>query len=656
MALLTLLFAGLIGAPADEPSPPPAADALKAYEAARTELGRELQAHVKLALWCEAHGLQAERVKHLALAVLADPMNVTARGLLGLVPYRGRWETPEKVVERLKEDEALTAKLAEYNRRRAELEQRLGKPGRGGPASQQSDARAHVQLGMWCEQAGLKAEATAHFTSAVVLDPYNDATWKHLGYVKRDGRWMSPEQVTAERREAAAQNKADRYWGPTLRKWRGWLGDKTRREDAERLLADVADPLAVPSVVRTFRDGNESDQKVAVQLLGQIDSPASTWRLAELAVFGRSEAVRSAATKALKRREPRDYAGALVDLISSPMKYQVVPVRGPGAPGAMLVETPRFRMLRTYDAPPVALPGTNFHGYVGYDDNGLPVVAKGVELKKMALESPALAAVDLQKIEHRTAQMIADANLKAAVSQQRMVADVDAIETCNAQTAMGNARVASVLTGAVDAPAAELKDDEDAWKTWWNDKLGYRYEAPAQVTFAVDVSPHYPPPRITSCFVAGTPVKTLQGHRPIEELTAGDQVLSQDVTTGELGFQPVLVVHRNAPGATVKVELDNGEAILASVYHRFWRAGKGWAMARELKSGDVLRTLGGLARVVSTSSGPVEPLFNLDVARNRTFFVGRHDALVHDNTLPDPRAKPFDAEPVLRAPTRPAID
>jgi len=52
------------------------------------------------------------------------------------------------------------------------------------------------------------------------------------------------------------------------------------------------------------------------------------------------------------------------------------------------------------------------------------------------------------------------------------------------------------------------------------------------------------------------------------------------------------------------------------------------------------------------TAGPVVPLFNLDVARNRTFFVGRHDALVHDNTPPDPRLEPFDAGPSLAASTR----
>jgi hypothetical protein len=65
-------------------------------------------------------------------------------------------------------------------------------------------------------------------------------------------------------------------------------------------------------------------------------------------------------------------------------------------------------------------------------------------------------------------------------------------------------------------------------------------------------------------------------------------------------------------------------------------------MARELKPGDRVRTLPGLATIVAAEPGPVVPVYNLDVARARTFFVGEHDALVHDNTLPDPRQQAFD--------------
>src|SRR5215212_8564037 len=65
---------------------------LAAYEAAKAGAGRDAEAHVRLSLWCEAHGLDAERVKHLAMAVMVDPANAKARGLMGLVAYRDRWQ------------------------------------------------------------------------------------------------------------------------------------------------------------------------------------------------------------------------------------------------------------------------------------------------------------------------------------------------------------------------------------------------------------------------------------------------------------------------------------------------------------------------------------------------------------------------------------
>jgi len=145
-----------------------------------------------------------------------------------------------------------------------------------------------------------------------------------------------------------------------------------------------------------------------------------------------------------------------------------------------------------------------------------------------------------------------------------------------------------------------------------------------------------------SCFGAGTLVRTLAGLRPIESLEIGDQVLTQDIKTGALRYQPILVVHHNPPSATFKVGLGE-ETIVSSHFHRFWKAGQGWVMARDLKIGDTLRTLEGLSQVTSIEAGDVQPVFNLDVAEDADFFVGQQGALVHDNTLPDLRLAPFDA-------------
>jgi hypothetical protein len=186
-------------------------------------------------------------------------------------------------------------------------------------------------------------------------------------------------------------------------------------------------------------------------------------------------------------------------------------------------------------------------------------------------------------------------------------------------------------------------------KVWWFDQLGYQYEPPTQVTIIQqDVAPQYAPPHIYTCFAAGTLVRTPEGSSPIEQIQVGDLVLSQNAETGALAYNPVLVVHHNKPSQTLRTNLSTGDTVVSSVYHRFWQSGSGWALARQLKPGDKLRTLGGRVRVASIEPDSVVPVYNLDVARNHTFFVGQDSTLVHDNTLPDAHLKPYDELPLLK--------
>ena len=137
-------------------------------------------------------------------------------------------------------------------------------------------------------------------------------------------------------------------------------------------------------------------------------------------------------------------------------------------------------------------------------------------------------------------------------------------------------------------------------------------------------------------------VRTLTGSAPIESLKPGDQVLTQSVKTGALAYKPILAVHHNPPSKTYEIKLGD-ETIVSSHFHRFWKAGSGWVMARDLKVGDPIRTLNGTIQVTAIEDGKVVPVFNLDVADDADFFVGEVGALAHDNTLPKLRETPFDA-------------
>ena len=634
----------------------------KTYDALKAKAGKDPQAQVKLALWCEAHGMNSERVKHLAQAVLSDPKNVTARGLLGLIAFGSRWETPAQARARVEADDTQAAKRALYQARRikltsdeirsqqaADLLEKKGDYQAAYSARLRNNRRlaeAHVELGQWCDRNGLGPEETAHFTMAVHLDPYRDSSWKHLGYVKRNGRWTSRDQAAADERNEREQKQASRYWDPLLKKWTAWLGDKRHREEAENLLAAIVDRRAVPSILKLIPiDRPEADQLRRVRLLAQVDDPSSSRAIANQAVQSSFESVRRAAIDALKKRPPRDYAGPLVEMIHGTIRYEVRPVTGPDSRGALAIDAPRFRMVRTYDVPPAFDLASSFRGYVGYDDNGLPVVAQGRELDymKRQIANPQAIAAKIREIEIRTANILNEATLAA---QLRMAADINTITLANNQAHDDNARIVPVLEYAAGAPSS-LGDDEDAWRGWWFDTLGYSFQASPKPTFTQDVAAQYLPYSVRTCFAAGTPVHGLDGTRPIEEIQVGDQVISQDAGTGALSFQPVVFVHRNPPANTLRLTLSDGQYVICSVYHRFWRANLGWAQARELKPGDSLRSLAGIVRVDRIEPDSVQPLYNLDVAGSRTFFVGRTSLLVHDNTLPDHRMKPFDTLPVV---------
>jgi hypothetical protein len=689
---------------ADEGGLPPEQAAI--YRAAADRAGNDPAAHINLALWCEAHGLTAERARHLGLAVLSDPSNALARGLLGLVQDEGKWRRPEDVAARIQADADRAAVLAEYNAKRAMTPR---------------TAEAQWKLALWCESRGLKAETIAHLVAVVQLDPKREEAWKRLGYKKHDGVWRTDEQIAAAKAEAEAQRKADAFWRPKLEKWKDQLERSSTREKAEAELAAITDPRAVPSIVRVFV---RTQPVRAVQLLGQIDSPAAARALAAIAVSSPDETARRVATETLRKTDPNDTVGRLIGLVRKPIRYEVKPVGGPGSPGVLFVEGERFNQQFVYAPPPPPDIGP-MPGYtLDYDEYGLPVlvgpgrsfsarVGLGEVLQRRRADqqtlqanlgrrsgqlapnlSPAAAAQlrttlgswtdsfteTLQQASNQgfrfadigwstairipIGQMAVEAQKAAVSAQQQLQAQVAVIESVNAEIQQANDRVLPVLQ---ELTGQELGPDPEAWRSWWADAQGMSYqraEYDNRPTLVQNVPLAYVPQPVPavevtgpmvafrfshSCFAQGTPVHTRQGPRPIESLQPGDQVLTQDPRTGELAYEPILQVRHNRPSPTLRLRLDDGQEVVCTPIHRLWKAGRGWVMARDLHTGDALRTLGGTARVEAVEEQPVQPVFNLRVRRGGSYFVGPQGVLAHDDRPTEPVEKPFDAPPELAA-------
>lgn len=626
----------LAASPAERSVP---TDVTTAYRAASDAAGRSADAHVKVALWCEANGLDAERAEHLTRAVAIEPDHTAARGLLGQVERDGRWRSPEAVVERDATDAERAALLAEYHARRA-----------AAPARQQ----AQWELALWCEKRGLKAEAAAHFSAVTRLEPgrpidHRVEAWRRLGHRLYRGRWLTDDQVAAERAEAKLQEKADRLWTPRLADLRGRLDRPNQRAEAEAEMAAVTDPLAAPSVWAAFGKGKAPDQARAVQVLGQIDAPAASKALALLAVSGETTEVRRAAAETLARRDPRESVEWLIGLVTPRLKYEVRPPDKPGVLGLLRVEGERFIEHRRYTTTAAFVPGANFFGRIWTAEDGLPAAVSGASLLDYRREPSVVNARRIEEEIRRNRDRLAQSNAApyGTSASMRLLDDIRAIESFNSEARAANLRRVLPVLEAVTGRA--FGEDKEAWKKWWVDRQGYRYVSPSRPRVVqTEVVSAGTPVAITSCFGAGTPVATLSGLRPIEALQVGDQVLSRDGKTGALSYQPVVAVHRNPPDSTLRVAL-GAEEIVATGYHRFWKVGAGWVMARDLKAGDAIRTRDGSLRVSAIEPAPSQPVYNLDVANTRSFFVGRGGAFVHDNTPPSPETEPFDAAPELAA-------
>lgn len=621
-AAALLLCAGLLVASPDRAG----------YQAAAARAGRDAGAHVKLAVWCEAHDMDAERLDQVAAALAIDPRNAAARAMLGLVRYGERWLSPDGVAQAAESDAAMAAKRAEYEAKRQATPE---------------TADGQWQLGLWCEQNGLKPEAIAHFTAVTQLSPRRTEAWRKLGCELYRGRWRNPEQIAAERAEDEAQKQADQQWQPLIEKWKKDLVfDGPRLEQARSALRAISDPRAVPAIQRALGHGNRVQQELAVELLSRIDCPASSHALAAMSLSDRWPEVPPFAIRELKRRDPRDYMGAMIGLMRHPVKYYLNPIPPRCTAGMLVILGEHTRTERIYEVQRGGFTDSAAYGPPPSGMSGMTFsfsTASPEDMRRFLLASP---AEQFREIARLNPQILGPQGGGQVTGDPFIERDMRAIDQFNARLEQANQRIDSILC---QITGESFGGDRDQWLEWWTDKIGLRYQRPQpqpkRTATRYVVLPSFVH---TVCLGAGTPVVTLTSPRPIESLQVGDIVLSQDTTTGILSYEPVVGVHRNPPSETLRLRL-KGETLVSSPIHRFWRPGRGWALARDLTAGESIRTVNGRAALLSIEPGAVQPVFNLDVARNHSFFVGSQMALVCDNSLPPAISTPFDAEPTLES-------
>ena len=143
-----------------------------------------------------------------------------------------------------------------------------------------------------------------------------------------------------------------------------------------------------------------------------------------------------------------------------------------------------------------------------------------------------------------------------------------------------------------------------------------------------------------TCFVAGTMILTASGLVAIENIKAGDKVISTDPETFETAEKTVLETYIREDSKLIHLMI-NGEEIITTETHPFYVKNQGFIKAGELIVGDELLDVNGNVLLVEKFNVELtdEPVtvYNFQVEDFHTYHVGCFYVLVHnadDNQSP----------------------
>ena len=128
----------------------------------------------------------------------------------------------------------------------------------------------------------------------------------------------------------------------------------------------------------------------------------------------------------------------------------------------------------------------------------------------------------------------------------------------------------------------------------------------------------------TTCFPAGTMLRTPTGWKAIEKFQADDEVVSRPENRPEADNTVRKVVKLLTRSGVILELWVDGRKLEATKEHPFWVIGRGWVVAAFLKAGDEFLTSDNrpvtLERVVDP--GKTITVYNLEIEADHTYFVG----------------------------------
>jgi tetratricopeptide (TPR) repeat protein len=164
---------------------------------------------------------------------------------------------------------------------------------------------AHRAMADWCKQHQLSEQSDHHLRRILELDPDDEQARTSLGYQRHQGKWLTRDEIMAERgmyyydgayrtAQDIALRKRDQAgldaeveWFRNLKLWRGWLDSRRpgRAEEAQVQIDRITEPEAATSLVKIANQERDEHLRLMwMRVLSQVRHPATMRKLIQFSL------------------------------------------------------------------------------------------------------------------------------------------------------------------------------------------------------------------------------------------------------------------------------------------------------------------------------------------------------------------------------------
>lgn len=519
----------------------------------------------------------------------------------------------------------------------------------------------HRRMAKWCQSHQLPDQQNAHWLGVLELDPNDLEARQALKFTQIDGRWFSSTEIALTQSNVKEQIKSLKVWLPKVRDMVAAMesDDSAKRLKAIQQLKGLKDPRAITSLQFV---AERTDAQTALHLVNAIQrfrTKEACLALASLAVSNPTTELGQEAAESLRKFPKEMYVPGLLDFMSTEkdLRRQLVSQ----ANGDMVLQLLQVRELRTH------VQTAQLDSVLKMNNSG--ILAFGAIGSFAGRSGGINSDVVVGAKENQTA-----ANVTRNQAQRDAESQQAEITRENEATRQIQRNVCTVLRSAT---GEKFDDSPTQWWNWWdleqeiltvgNKEILQNYDRDFQsLVYTVDptasrifratgstentpvIEASGPPGTVgpqrrirptfarvnpayrVDCLTAGSLVQTETGLRPIESVQVGDNVVSQDIETGEISLQPVVRASQRPSSITCSIVFVNDEKIQSTLGHNWWVTGKGWTKTKDLQSGMQIRTASGSIEIAKLEDTPDAVTYNIAVANNHSYFVGKDRLLSYD--------------------------